>query len=340
MHSYHIWTIGCQMNKADSERLSSALEGLGFEETAAPRDADVIVLNSCVVRQSAEDKAVGMLTSLKPWRQAKSGRTLAVMGCMVGPQSIALQKRYPYVDVFMRPQQYQPLIDLLGGRMGIDTEGCIGPLTARPAVTAYIPIIHGCDKFCSFCIIPYRRGREVSRPVGDIVRETGLLAERGVKEVTLLGQNVDSFRPDRRFVGTGLHRLHYGFAMNRHQPGPQPLRSSSHQLNIFLGNVGDLHSGHGEDIPPLRCLGAVFNQGLDHELQIAYSHMIGHADGPIPLHQRTPNKLYRRQNAIAQEGMCVKVVHRRSRGQSYHSRRPRVVRHRRGRWGGGDVVKL
>ena len=96
----------------------------------------------------------------------------------------------------MRPQQYQPLIDLLGERMGIDPEGCVGPLTARPDVTAYIPIIHGCDKFCSFCIIPYRRGREVSRTVRDVVRETRLLAQRGVKEVTLLGQNVDSYGHD------------------------------------------------------------------------------------------------------------------------------------------------
>jgi tRNA-2-methylthio-N6-dimethylallyladenosine synthase len=100
------------------------------------------------------------------------------------------------VDVFMRPQQYQPLIDLLGERMGIDPEGCVGPLTARPDVTAYIPIIHGCDKFCTFCIIPYRRGREVSRTISDIVSEARHLAERGVREVTLLGQNVDSYGHD------------------------------------------------------------------------------------------------------------------------------------------------
>ena len=96
----------------------------------------------------------------------------------------------------MQPQQYQPLIDLLGERMDIDTEGCIGPLVARPDVATYIPIIHGCDKFCTFCIIPYRRGREVSRPVAEIVREADMLVKRGVKEVTLLGQNVDSYGHD------------------------------------------------------------------------------------------------------------------------------------------------
>ena len=184
------------MNKADSERLESALGQMGLSNTESPDDADVIVLNSCVVRQSAEDKVVGMLGRLKPLKMRDPDKVVALMGCMVGPKTAPLQDRFPYVDVFMRPQQYEPLIDLLGERMGIDTEGCIGPLIARADVATYIPIIHGCDKFCSFCIIPYRRGREVSRPVEDIVREARLLADRGVKEVTLLGQNVDSYGHD------------------------------------------------------------------------------------------------------------------------------------------------
>ena len=196
MNSYYIWTIGCQMNKADSERLESALGQMGLASTDSPKDADVVVLNSCVVRQSAEDKVIGMVTSLKPQKRRNPEKIIALMGCMVGPKTAPLEERYPYVDVFMRPQQYQPLLDLLGERMDIDPEGCVGPLTAKPDVTAYIPIIHGCDKFCSFCIIPYRRGREVSRPVEDIVREAQLLAQRGVKEVTLLGQNVDSYGHD------------------------------------------------------------------------------------------------------------------------------------------------
>ena len=196
MRSYYIWTIGCQMNKADSERLESALGQMGLAETGSPNEADVVVLNSCVVRQSAEDKVVGMLSSLRPVKQRDPEKVVALMGCMVGPKTTSLEDRFPHVDVFMRPQQYQPLLEVLGERMGIDIDGCVGPLTARPAVTAYIPIIHGCDKFCTFCIIPYRRGREVSRTVQDIVRETRLLADRGVKEVTLLGQNVDSYGHD------------------------------------------------------------------------------------------------------------------------------------------------
>ena len=196
MRSYHIWTIGCQMNKADSERLESAMGQMGLSSAASPRDADVIVLNSCVVRQSAEDRAVGMLTSLKPLKERNPDKVIALMGCMVGPKSEPLEKRFPYADVFMRPQEFEPLINLLGDRMGVDPEGCIGPLTATPDVTTFIPISHGCDKMCSFCIIPYRRGRDVSRTVAEIVRESELLAERGVKEVTLLGQNVDSYGHD------------------------------------------------------------------------------------------------------------------------------------------------
>lgn len=196
MQSYHVWTVGCQMNKADSERLESALGQLGLSPEKSARDADVIVLNSCVVRESAEDRVVGMLTHLKPVKQRDPDKVLALMGCMVGPRQDALAERFPYVDVFMQPQRYDPLIEFLGERLGVDPEGCVGPLSATPDVATYIPIIHGCDKFCSFCIIPYRRGREVSRTVADVVNEAVHLARRGVKEVTLLGQNVDSYGHD------------------------------------------------------------------------------------------------------------------------------------------------
>ena len=197
MNSYHIWTIGCQMNKADSERLAGALEQLGLQAADKPADADVVILNSCVVRQSAEDKVVGTLHMMKPLKERKPDRILALMGCMVGPKTDDLKTRFPYVDTFMRPQEYGPLLDLLGERMGLDWEGCVGSLTPpRPSVSCYIPIIHGCDLMCTFCIIPYRRGRQVSRPIPEIVREVELLVDRGVKEVTLLGQTVDAYGGD------------------------------------------------------------------------------------------------------------------------------------------------
>jgi len=196
MQSYYVWTVGCQMNKADSERLESALDQMGLAPGDSLREADVIVLNSCVVRESAEDRVVGTLTHLKPVKQRNPDKVLALMGCMVGPRKEQLTERFPYVDVFMQPQQFDPLIELLGDRLGIDPEGCVGPLTATPDVATFIPVIHGCDKFCSFCIIPYRRGREVSRTVEDIVNESVHLVMRGVKEVTLLGQNVDSYGHD------------------------------------------------------------------------------------------------------------------------------------------------
>jgi tRNA-2-methylthio-N6-dimethylallyladenosine synthase len=197
MYSYHLWTIGCQMNTADSERLGAALDQMGLQSVDKATDADLIVLNSCVVRQNAEDKVVGNLTSLQPLKTKQPQRVIALMGCMVGPEIKELERRFPYVDVFMRPQQYGPLLDLVGERLGLDWEGCVGPLTpTRPDVTCYVPIIHGCDLMCTFCIIPYRRGRQASRPVSEVVREVEALAGRGVKEVTLLGQTVDAYGHD------------------------------------------------------------------------------------------------------------------------------------------------
>ena len=195
--SYYIWTVGCQMNKADSERLGVALNQMGLKEAPSMGEAHVIVLNSCVVRQSAEDKVTGTLGLIKPLRLANPSRILAVMGCMVGPDQTSLKKRFPYVDVFMRPQDYVPLLDIVGERLNVDWEGCVGTLVSKePNVSAYVPIIHGCDLFCSFCIIPYRRGRQVSRSIEDIAHEVQLLAARGVREVTLLGQTVDAYGAD------------------------------------------------------------------------------------------------------------------------------------------------
>ena len=185
------------MNKADSERLGSALDQLGLKSVDNNQDADIVVLNSCVVRQSAEDRVIGNLNIAGSVKKKNPGQIVALMGCMVGAQTDELKKRFPYVALFMRPQEYSPLLDLVGESQGLDWEGCVGSLApSEPNISTYVPIIHGCDLMCTFCIIPYRRGRQVSRPIDDIAHEVELLVQRGVKEVTVLGQTVDAYGLD------------------------------------------------------------------------------------------------------------------------------------------------
>ena len=184
------------MNVADSERLGAALDQLGCQATDAIDQADIVVLNSCVVRQGAEDKVAGRLHSLRHGKESRPDSILALMGCMVGPDTSELRRRFPHVDCFLRPQEFGELVRLVEAREGVCIDAAMPLVPAAPSVATFVPIIHGCDKFCTFCIIPYRRGRERSRPVAEVVREVAMLAQRGVKEVTLLGQNVDSYGHD------------------------------------------------------------------------------------------------------------------------------------------------
>ncbi len=187
------------MNTSDSERLSSGFSNMGFEPTADIANADVVVLNTCVVRQSAEDTATGLLGRLGKRMKGNDERMIAVMGCMVGPEQRELKRRFPYVDVWARPQEFEPILETAGMRHGLDPEGCLsGAVPENPNIASFIPIVHGCDKFCTFCIIPYRRGRENSRSSFDIVHEAEMMVARGVKDITLLGQNVDSYGHDLR----------------------------------------------------------------------------------------------------------------------------------------------
>ena len=187
------------MNTSDSERLSSGFSNMGFDSTDDMANADVVVLNTCVVRQSAEDTATGVLGRLAKRTKGNDDRMIAVMGCMVGPEQKELKRRFPYVDVWARPQEFEPILETAGMRHGLDPEGCLaGAVPENPNVASFIPIVHGCDKFCTFCIIPYRRGRENSRSSADIVHEAEMMVARGVKEITLLGQNVDSYGHDIR----------------------------------------------------------------------------------------------------------------------------------------------
>jgi tRNA-2-methylthio-N6-dimethylallyladenosine synthase len=192
---YHIWTVGCQMNVADSRKLAAGLDRAGLTPSEGMDDADLVVLNTCSVREHAEDRAIGQLGRLKKQRQRGRDFTIAVMGCMVGPRHDDLQRRFPYVDVFARPQEFSPILQAAGID---DTGGEFWPTTfaAPDAVTAYVPVVHGCDKFCTYCIVPYRRGRERSRTVEDIRNEVAHYCARGVREVTLLGQTVEAYGND------------------------------------------------------------------------------------------------------------------------------------------------
>ncbi|MCS6992214.1 MAG: tRNA (N6-isopentenyl adenosine(37)-C2)-methylthiotransferase MiaB [Anaerolineales bacterium] len=208
---YHIWTEGCQMNVADSQRVGSALEHLGYALTENPSEADVIVLNTCVVRQSAEDRAYGRLHSFRPLKQKNPNLVINLMGCLVGVRGHEkLKARFPFVDVFSPPSDPGPLISYLTQgeirsmedaettrRFLTMDEELVLPLHERgKLVSAHVPVVYGCSHACTFCIIPYKRGVERSRPVGDIVAEVRSLARQGVKEVTLLGQIVDRYGKD------------------------------------------------------------------------------------------------------------------------------------------------
>ena len=208
---YHIWTEGCQMNVADSQRVGSSLEHLGYTLTETIEEADVIVLNTCVVRQSAEDKAMGRLTSLSPLKKKNPNLVINLMGCMVGVRGAEkLREKLPYVDVFSPPSDPGPLIShLTQGEIHsiedsettrrflmMDDELILPVAEQGKLISAHVPIVYGCSHACTFCIIPSKRGGERSRPVGDVVAEIRSLAKQGVKEVTLLGQIVDRYGKD------------------------------------------------------------------------------------------------------------------------------------------------
>jgi tRNA-2-methylthio-N6-dimethylallyladenosine synthase len=200
------------MNVADSRRAAAALERLGYHFTSKPDDADVIVLNTCVVRQSAEDKAVGRLQSLKPFKKKNPELVINLMGCMVGMRSAQekLKKRFPLVDVFSPPSDFNPLLDYLTQKEGkrleelqtsernalMDGEVILPAYERGQLVSGYLSVVLGCSHACTYCVIPSRRGGERSRDPQSILSEARSLAAQGVKEITLLGQIVDRYGLD------------------------------------------------------------------------------------------------------------------------------------------------
>ncbi len=212
---YHIWTLGCQMNVADSQLLASELEKLGHRAAPQADEADIMVVNTCVVRQSAEDKGLSRLGLLNKIKQAQPGKVIGVMGCMVGVRDpLWMRQRLPFVDVFMPPSDPAPMVSFLSERLdesdmleresrerqrrdALQDGELILPLHERGnLVSAHVPVVYGCSHACTFCIIPFRRGIERSRPVGEIVAQVRSLARQGVKEITLLGQIVDRYGKD------------------------------------------------------------------------------------------------------------------------------------------------
>jgi tRNA-2-methylthio-N6-dimethylallyladenosine synthase len=203
MPTYHIWTIGCQMNRAESARLAARFEELGYEAAPNIAEADLIVLNSCVVRQSAENKVVNKLHELRHLKKEKPDTIMALTGCLVDTDTAQLKKKYPHIDHFFKAGEPPPWLE----------KPAALSLPLSPSPTAFVTISQGCNNFCSYCIVPYRRGRERSRPLEDIVCEVTELVRRGAKEITLLGQNADSYgrdlpgQPDLADLLTGLNGI-------------------------------------------------------------------------------------------------------------------------------------
>ncbi len=235
---FHVWTLGCQMNRSDSEEMAGRLLAAGCEEAPSIEAADLVVINTCAIREGAEQKVIGRQGHLARLKQAKPGMRVVLTGCAVREaERSGLDRRYPAVDLFLRPDEEPELVDRLGlasaqGAInGVGAVGTVGATTtvgravvgvadslsrtrsravgegtvARgSAISAWLPIIYGCDKTCTYCIVPFSRGPERSRPFDDIVDEARSLASAGYREVTLLGQNVNSYGhdlpPDARFA--------------------------------------------------------------------------------------------------------------------------------------------
>ncbi len=211
-----IRTYGCQMNVYDSARMADVLAPLGYEACAAPDEADMVIVNTCHIREKASEKVFSELGRLREHKDARAGRgqrmVLAVAGCVAQAEGAEIVARAPYVDIVVGPQAYHRLPEMVAratraadrdgaeGRGVLDTEFPVEPkfdFLPQPSAqgpSAFLSIQEGCDKFCSFCVVPYTRGAEFSRPVADIQREARHLLESGAVEITLLGQNVNAYR--------------------------------------------------------------------------------------------------------------------------------------------------
>ena len=200
-----IKTYGCQMNVYDSERMAEAMGGAGYVETDSPDDADMILLNTCHIREKAAEKVYSELGRFKGLKTENPDLKIGVAGCVAQAEGEEIMRRQPMVDMVVGPQSYHRLPQMearaRAGGKALDTDfpedDKFERLKSRPKAargpTAFLTVQEGCDKFCAFCVVPYTRGAEVSRPVARVVEEARDLVERGVREITLLGQNVNAY---------------------------------------------------------------------------------------------------------------------------------------------------
>ena len=241
---FHVWTLGCQMNRSDSEEMAGRLLAAGCAEASSMETADLVVINTCAIREGAEQKVIGRQGHLARLKAANPGLRVVLTGCSVRePDRGGLRRRYPAVDLFLRPDEEPELVDRLGlasAQGAIGATGSVGSVGATTtvgrsvvgvadglaatraraigegtvargsAISAWLPIIYGCDKTCTYCIVPFSRGPERSRPFDEIVDEARALAAAGYREVTLLGQNVNSYghdlQPEPRFAHIDAER--------------------------------------------------------------------------------------------------------------------------------------
>ena len=198
----YIETYGCQMNVSDTELMTGVLKKAGFRTAIGVEDADVVLLNTCAIRERAEERVVGRLSQLSQAKRSRPDLVLGVSGCMAKHLAEQLLNELPYVDLVVGPDSYRRLPELIGeasGNPALDVrldrrEDYLELDPVRQAGTnAWITIMRGCDKFCTFCIVPYVRGRERSVPAADLLRQVRMAASEGFQEVTLLGQTVNSY---------------------------------------------------------------------------------------------------------------------------------------------------
>src|SRR6266498_2024472 len=202
----YIRTFGCQMNEYDSDKMADVLrEADGLELTERPDEADVILFNTCSVREKAQERVFHDLGRVRGFKAAKPELIIGVGGCVASQEGAAIVRRAPYVDIVFGPQTLHRLPELIArqrstGRPQVDVSFPEVekfdhlPPPRVDGVSAFVSIMEGCSKYCSFCVVPYTRGEEVSRPFDDVLTEVADLADQGVKEITLLGQNVNAYR--------------------------------------------------------------------------------------------------------------------------------------------------